>query len=89
MKRAEFIVPVCANDQEVFDVGMSDEMVDESEGCGVKPLKVIKKKGKRVFFPGEYAEEPPENRLEPVLRFLRWKRRNRRLLTDDQDQALG
>jgi len=52
MRRAEFVVPVCADDQEVFDVGMTDEMFDESEGCGIKPLKVIKKKDKRVFFPG-------------------------------------
>ena len=37
-----------------------------------------------MFLPGEDAEESPENRLESVLPFLGWKRRNRRLLTDDQ-----
>src|SRR5271156_5460846 len=39
-----------------------------------------------MFGPGEYANEAPENELETALRLLRFKLRNRRLVSDDEFQ---
>jgi hypothetical protein len=30
MRRADFVVPICADDQEVFNIGMTEEMFDEA-----------------------------------------------------------
>src|SRR5580704_8936265 len=84
MRRADFVVPVGADDQEVFNIGMTEEMFDEAESRDIQPLKVIEKKGQRMFFLSKDAKEPSEHRLKPVLRFLRRELWNARLSTDDQ-----
>jgi hypothetical protein len=35
-------------------------------------LEVVEEKHKGVFFPDKRAKEPPEHRIEAVLRFLRF-----------------
>src|SRR5258707_3142972 len=63
---------------------MTEEMFYEAQRCDIKPLKVIEKKGQRMFFLSKDAKKPSEHRLKPVLRLLRRELWNRRLFTDDQ-----
>jgi hypothetical protein len=84
MRRADFVVPICADDQEVFNIGMTEEMFDETQSRNIQPLKVIEKKGQRMFSLSKDVKEPSEHRLLPILRFLRWELWNGRLSTDDQ-----
>src|ERR1700733_379442 len=63
---------------------MSEEMLDKPESGDVKPLQVIKKKRERVFLLSKFGEEPREDGLKPILRFLRRKLRKRRLFPDNQ-----
>jgi hypothetical protein len=71
MRWTYFVVPISADNQEVFNIGMIQEMFDEAESSGVQPLKVIEKKGERMFFPSKNTKESSEDRLKPILRFLR------------------
>src|SRR5262245_15491457 len=84
MRGTDFVVPVGADNEQVFNFGMSEEVFDEAYRRGVEPLKVIQKKRQWVFFLSKYAKKPSEDCLEPVLGFLRRELRNRRLLTNDQ-----
>ena len=64
---------------------MTKEIFDKVESREIQPLKVIEKKGQRMFFLSKDAEEPSEHRLKPILCFLRREAfRNGRLFTDDQ-----
>jgi hypothetical protein len=80
MGRADLVVPVGADDKEVANVGVGDEMLKQFESGRVQPLQVIKKERERMLFAGEHTEEGPEHRLEPVLRIQRRELRHRRLL---------
>src|SRR6516164_5916820 len=84
MGRADFIVSVGADDQEVLSFRPTRELLENFRSCCINPLKVIKEKNQRVFLSGEYAEKPSENRLEPSPRFLSRERRDRRLRADDE-----
>src|SRR5690348_2489934 len=84
MRGTDFVVPVGADDKEVFNFGMSEDVFDEAYRRGVEPLEVIQKKRQWVFFLSKHAQKPSEDRLKPVLCFLRWELRNRLLLTNDK-----
>jgi hypothetical protein len=53
MRRADLIVSVSANGQEVLGVGLTRELFEDCQSGGVSPLKVIKKKDERVLFSRE------------------------------------
>src|SRR5882762_2132108 len=67
-------------------LGMRDQVLEEVERRCVQPLQIVQKQGERVLFPREYAEEAPEDHLEPALRILRWQPRDRWLLSDHERQ---
>ena len=55
------------------------QILQQVEGRSVEPLQIVEKQRQRMFRPGEYANEAPENEMETALRLLRLKLRDRRL----------
>jgi hypothetical protein len=84
MGRADLVVPICADKEEVADVRVSYQIFEELEGSRVQPLQVIQEESERMLLPGEDTKEGAEYRLEPVLLFLRGEFRHGRLLADDE-----
>src|SRR5580693_4076099 len=62
------------------------QILEQVEGRSVEPLQIVEKQRQRMFRPGEYANEAPENELEAALRLLRLKLRDRRLVSNDELQ---
>src|SRR5260370_19021907 len=59
-------------------------MLEQFKGRLVQPLQIVEEQSQRVVRPGECADEPPEHQLEAVLRVLRRKLGDGRLLPDDK-----
>ena len=43
MRRADFVVPVRANDQEVLEIRLNDQIFEQGQRGSIKPLKVVEK----------------------------------------------
>ena len=86
MGGADLVVPVGADEQEVPDVGMDDDMLDQFERGCIEPLHVVEKERERMFLARNYTEKGPEHRQEPVFRILGGELRHGRLLADYQFQ---
>src|SRR3984893_19060321 len=84
VRGADLVVPVGADQQQVPYLPVGDQMLEEVECRRVQPLQIVEEQHERVLRRGEYAEEPPEHRLEAVLRVLRREVRNGRLFPDDE-----
>src|SRR6266850_1398902 len=67
-------------------LGIRDDGLEEVERRCIQPLQIVQKQGERVLLPREYAEEAPEDHLEPALRVLRRQLRDRWLLPDHELQ---
>src|SRR6267142_1863251 len=67
-------------------LAIRDDGLEEVECRRIQPLQIVEKQGERVLLPREYAEEAPEDHLEPALRVLRRKLRDRWLLPDHELQ---
>src|SRR5262249_51562412 len=83
MCKIDFIVSVCADQQQVAHVRLGQEILQQVKGCRVEPLQIVEEQGERMFRSCENADKSPEHQLEAALRILGWKIRNRRLLSDD------
>src|SRR5215469_7720093 len=59
MGEAYLVVPVRADQEEVPDFRVGDEMLNQSERGRVQPLQVIEEEGERVLLPGEDGQEGP------------------------------
>src|SRR5208283_2811523 len=82
----DLVVPIGADQQQVSNVRLSQEILEQVERRSVQPLKIIEKERQRMFLPGEDADEAAEHELEATLRLLRLKFRDPRLLADDEVQ---
>ncbi len=82
--RTDLVVPIGADDQEMPDLPVRDDVLEELERRRVEPLQVVEEDRERMLPGGERAEQPAEHQLESILRFLRRKLRDRRLLADDE-----
>ena len=84
MGRAHLVVPVCADQQQVPDLRVSDQVLYQLEGGCIQPLQVVEEERKRVLRLGENAEESTEHSLEPRLSFESGEFRHGHLLADDE-----
>ena len=86
MVRTDLIAAIGADNQQMADIGMYQQIGNQSECRRIQPLEIVEKQHQRVLRPGEDAEEPPKNDLEAALRVLRRQIGDRRLGADDQFQ---
>src|SRR6202043_3665898 len=86
VRRTDLVVPVGADQQQVPHLRMRDQVLEEVERRGIKPLQIVEEQRERVLPRGERPEEAPEHHLEAVLRVLRRQVRDRWLFSDHEFQ---
>src|SRR5256885_1379309 len=86
VRRADLVVAIGTDQEQVPHVGVEDEVLDQFEGRAIQPLQVVEEQRERVLRACKHAEKTPEHQLEPILPFLLRELRNRRLLADDESQ---
>src|SRR5687768_15730865 len=86
MCHIHFIVPVGADQQQVSDIRLGEQVLDQVQRRGVEPLQVVEKEGQGMLRPREHVDESTEYQVESALGVLRRKVRNRWLLSDDRLQ---
>jgi hypothetical protein len=59
-----------------------EQVLKKVECGGIEPLQIVEEQRKRMFRACEHVDEATEDELEPILRLLRRKMRNRRLRAD-------
>jgi len=89
MSRANFVVPVRADQQQVLHVRLREQILHQVQRCRIQPLQIVEEQGKRMFGPCEYTDESAKYLLKPVLCVPRGKFGNGRLFSDDEFQFWG
>ena len=82
MRRADLVVSVGADEQEVVDLRINDEILEQFQRGHIQPLQVIQEEREGMLGTGKNAEKSPEHPLEPVIRILARKVGHGRLLAD-------
>ena len=86
MGRINFVVPVGADQHQMFHARPSQQILHQIERCRVEPLQIVEEYGQRMF-PCEYADKSTDHKLEAALRILSRKLRNRWLFSYDELQV--
>ena len=68
MARAHFVASVGAYQQQMMHIWLGQQVLNHIDRRGIEPLQVVKKQRERMLGFGEYADEPPKDRLEAGLR---------------------
>src|SRR5271166_6372089 len=84
VRRANLVISICADEDDMANIRLRNQVFQQLEGCGIQPLQIVEKKRKRVLWLGEYTEKAAEERLEARLGFLRRKVGDRLLRSKDQ-----
>ena len=80
------VVSVGADQHQVLHIRPGQQILEQIEGCHVKPLQIIEEQCERMFRPCENANKSPEHHLEATLRVLGRKIRDWWLRPDDELQ---
>src|SRR6185295_1516292 len=86
MGRGDFVVPVCADQQHMSHIGVSQQVFEQIQRGRVEPLQIVEEQRQRMFRSSEYREEAAEDELKTSLGVLRWQLVDRRLLANDESQ---
>ena len=86
MGGVDLVVPIGADQQQVLNVPLGQEILEQVERRRVQPLQVVEEERQRMFRCCEYADEATEHELKAPLRLLRLKLGDRRLIADDEVQ---
>ena len=65
-------------------VRIGNQVLQAFKGRFVQPLRIVEEQRKRVLWPSERAEEPPEHQPEAVLRLSRRQFWNGRLFSNNE-----
>src|SRR4051812_49661875 len=79
MRRANLVVAIGPDQQQVARVTPITQILNESKSRGVNPLQIVEKQHQWVLRLGEHVEKRAKYHLKAVARVLRWQVRDRRL----------
>src|SRR6266404_5138123 len=82
----DFVVSVGPDQHQVLHIRPGQQILEQIERRGVKPLQIVEEQRKRMFRPCEDADESPEHQLETALRVLWRKIRDWRLFSYNELQ---
>src|SRR6185436_14611932 len=86
MRRVDFVVTVCSDEQEVLRFGLDQDVLHQIKRGLVEPLQIVEEQRQRMLGLGEYLDQPAQRHLYAGLRG-RWRYvRNRRLFADHELQ---
>src|SRR3954469_24654623 len=77
MRRANLVVAIGPDQQQVARVTPTTQILNESKSRGVDPLQIVEKQHQRVLGLGEHVEKRAKYHLKTVARVLRWQVRDR------------
>src|SRR5262249_30426854 len=83
MGGSDFVVSVRSDQQQVSHIRLGQKILDKLERCRVEPLQIVEEQGQWMCRPREDTDESPEDQVEPALRVLWRKKRDRGLFSDD------
>jgi hypothetical protein len=83
-----FVIPIGADDQQILDVRLREQLLEQVEGRRIEPLEIVDEERERMFRPREHPKEPLEDQLKPALRLSGRQIGEWRLFSDDQLQFL-
>src|SRR6516225_8181280 len=86
MRGIDLVVTVGADQHQVSQIRVGQQVLEQVKRRGVEPLQVVEKERKRMFRPRKYTDEAPEHEQETALRLLWLEFREGWRLTDDQLQ---
>src|SRR3954447_6706470 len=86
MRRANFVVAIGPDQQQVARVTPTIQILNESKSRGVDPLQIVEKQHQRVLGLGEHVEKRAKYHLKTVARILWWQVRDRRLCANHELQ---
>ncbi|HWS69429.1 MAG TPA: hypothetical protein VN325_42230 [Steroidobacteraceae bacterium] len=72
MGRANLIVSVGADQHDVANFRLGDQVLEKLKRCRIEPLQIVEEERERMLGPSEDSEKPSEHRLEASLCFLGW-----------------
>src|SRR5258708_24107984 len=82
MVRANFVVSICANEEQIRNLILQKTVSKHLQGGCVEPLEVIEKQNQRMLSSREHPDEATNNLFEHALRVRRRELRPRRLPAD-------
>jgi hypothetical protein len=88
VRRGDLVVPVCSYEEQVFHVGVREQILDDVERRSVQPLQVVEEQRERLARAGEHGDEAAKDELETLVRVARRQLRDGGLLAED-DAQLG
>ena len=86
MLGSHLVVAVSTDQQQMACVAMGDEILDQPQGRGIEPLKVVDKNNQRVLLPREDVDETLECQLKPKSSLRRRECSQRWLWTDQANE---
>src|ERR1700722_2792055 len=86
MSGIDLVVPVSADQHQVLQIRLGQQILQQVERGRVKPLQVVQEQRQRMFRPRKYPDKPPEHELKTALCLLRRKLRDRWLFSNDEFQ---
>src|SRR5215213_5980744 len=86
MRRANLVVAIGPDQQQVARVTPTTQILNESKSRGVDPLQIVEKQHQWVLRLGEHVEKTAKYHLKAVARVLGWQVRDQRLCANHQLQ---
>ena len=83
MGAIDLVVPIRADEQQVLQIGASQQIFEQVECGRIQPLQIVEEERKRMFGSRKHADEPSKHQLKTSLRILRRKLGHWRLFADD------
>ena len=84
MAGIDLVASICTDQHQVSHIRLSQQVLEQIEGCCIEPLQIIQEEGERMLRPCKYADKSPEDQLEPALRVECRKNGDGRLFSYDQ-----
>ena len=66
----DFVVTVGADQQQVSDIRLGQQVFEQIERGRIEPLQIVEEQRQWMLRPGEHREEAAEDQLEASLRVL-------------------
>src|SRR4029078_8340473 len=84
----DLIVPIRADEQEMLEIGLGQQIFEQIERRWIQPLQVVQEEGERMLRSCEDADEAAKHQLKSSLRF-RWRELGDRWLFTNDVLQLG
>src|SRR5262245_56658846 len=86
MRLIDLVVPICADEEKMLQLGLFEHILEQVERVGIEPLESVEEQNERMVWAREDAHEPAKRQLEADPGGVRRDIGNSRLFSDDEPQ---